>query len=225
MALIGLASLCYLDDDYPSLDEFGRGRCHMATQAMSTKAYLEKRRQETRRKRGLAAGLVLVGALLVGAAFWLSSAGRASAVTSFDYRPEDVARAEPFQAIHDMEQGPPIPFLPNDGPQPEIAVNERFYDFGSIGPTEVVTREFVVANLGDAPLTISRAYTTCGCTTADFTSSVIPPGEVVLVTLRFDAGFHDTAGQTVRRGIIIENNDPDRSSAEIWVQAAVRTNS
>ena len=197
----------------------------MATQVLSTKAHLERRRKEARRKRGLAAGLLLLGGLLVGSALWLGSAGRASAVTDFDYGPGDVAREQPFQAVHDMEQGPPIPFLPNDGPQPEIAVNERFYDFGSIGPTEVVTREFVVANLGDAPLTISRAYTTCGCTTADFTSSVIPPGEVVLVTLRFDAGFHDTAGQTVRRGIIIENNDPDRPSAEIWVEAAVRTNS
>jgi hypothetical protein len=197
----------------------------MATQALSTKAHLEKRRKEARRKRGFAAGLVLVGGLLVGLALWLSSAGRASAVTAFDYGPEDVAREQPFQAVHDMEQGPPVPFLPKDGPQPEIAVNERFYDFGSIGPTDVVTREFVVANLGDAPLTISRAYTTCGCTTADFTASVIPPGKVALVSLRFDAGFHDTAGQTVRRGIIIENNDPERPSAEIWIEAAVRTNS
>jgi len=197
----------------------------MATQALSTKAHLEKRRKEARRKRGLAGALVLLGGLLVGTAFWLRSAGPESAVTAFDYDPGDVAREQPFQAVHEMEQGPPISFLPNDGPQPEIAVNERFYDFGSIGPTDVVTREFVVANLGEAPLTISRAYTTCGCTTADFTSSVIPPGKVVLVSLRFDAGFHDTAGQTVRRGIIIENNDPDRPSAEIWIQAAVRPNS
>lgn len=197
----------------------------MATQVLSTKAHLEKRRKEARRKRGLAGALVLLGGLLVGAALWQSSAGRASAVTAFDYGPGDVAREQPFQAVHEMEQGPPISFLPNDGPQPEIAVNERFYDFGSIGPTDVVTREFVVANLGDAPLTISRAYTTCGCTTADFTASVIPPGKVVLVSLRFDAGFHDTAGQTVRRGIIIENNDPERPSAEIWIEAAVRTNS
>lgn len=197
----------------------------MTTQVLSMKAHLEKRRKESRRKRGLAVALVLLGGLLVGAALWLSSAGRASAVTAFDYGPGDVAREQPFQAVHEMEQGPPISFLPNDGPQPEIAVNERFYDFGSIGPTDVVTREFVVANLGEAPLTISRAYTTCGCTTADFTSSVIPPGMVALITLRFDAGFHDTAGQSVRRGIIIENNDPDRPSAEIWIQASVRTNS
>ncbi len=197
----------------------------MATQTLTTKAHIEKRRKEAKRRRGMAVGVVVLGGLLVAAALWLGSTGRSSAAASFDYGPEDVAREQPFTAVHDMEQGPPIPFLPNDGPQPEIAVNERFYDFGSIGPTEVVTREFVVANLGEAPLTISRAYTTCGCTTADFTSSVIPPGKVVLVTLRFDAGFHDTAGQSVRRGIIIENNDPDRPSAEIWVQASVRTNS
>jgi hypothetical protein len=45
---------------------------------------------------------------------------------------------------------------------------------------------------------------------------------VASVTLTFDAGYHDTAGQTVRRGLIIENNDPRQSQAEIWVQAAVR---
>jgi hypothetical protein len=41
------------------------------------------------------------------------------------------------------------------------------------------------------------------------------------VKVIFDAGFHDAAGQTVRRGVIMENNDPDQSQEEIWVQAAV----
>jgi hypothetical protein len=77
-------------------------------------------------------------------------------------------------------------------------------------------------NLGDAPLTISRAYTTCGCTTAEFTSTVIPPGKVVIMTLYLDAGFHDVTGQTVRRGVIIENNDPNNSQVEIWTTATVR---
>jgi hypothetical protein len=85
----------------------------------------------------------------------------------------------------------------------------------------VVERTFIVRNEGEALLTISRAYTTCGCTTAEFSASVIPPGKVATVKVIFDAGFHDTAGQTVRRGVIIENNDPNQSQAEIWVQAAV----
>ncbi|NLF66213.1 MAG: DUF1573 domain-containing protein [Chloroflexi bacterium] len=70
-------------------------------------------------------------------------------------------------------------------------------------------------------MTISRAYTTCGCTTAEFSASVIPPGKAATVKVIFDAGFHDAAGQTVRRGVIMENNDPDQSQEEIWVQAAV----
>ena len=70
-------------------------------------------------------------------------------------------------------------------------------------------------------MTISRAYTTCACTTAEISSEVIPPGKAVSVDLVFDAGFHDAAGQTVRRGIILENNDPDQPQAEFWVQADV----
>jgi hypothetical protein len=42
------------------------------------------------------------------------------------------------------------------------------------------------------------------------------------MTLTFDAGFHDVSGQTVRRGVIIENNDPNSPTAEIWTQARVR---
>ena len=38
---------------------------------------------------------------------------------------------------------------------------------------------------------------------------VIPPGKISLMTLTLDAGFHDVAGKTVRRGITIENNDPN----------------
>jgi hypothetical protein len=121
-----------------------------------------------------------------------------------------------------MTGGPSIPFLPQSDPQPKIVINEAFYNFGSLGLTDVVTRDFVIANVGEAPLTISRAYTTCGCTTADFTATVIQPGQVSIMTLVFDAGFHDVGGQTVRRGVIIENNDPKNSNAEIWIQASIR---
>jgi hypothetical protein len=114
-----------------------------------------------------------------------------------------------------------IPFLPQDGPQPKIAVSEDFFNFGSVGLKDMVTHDFALFNRGNAPLTISRAYTTCGCTTADFTATVIPPGKVAIMTLTLDAGFHEVGGQTVRRGVVIENNDPNNPTMEIWTQAAV----
>lgn len=197
----------------------------MGAGVANTRSRIEKRKRARRRSRMTAGFFTLAGLGLIGSAVWLLLGNRAGAAVAIEYGPEDIAYDQPLHAVHEMEPGRPIPFLPSGAPQPKIAVNEKFYDFGSIGATEVVTREFVVANLGEAPLTISRAYTTCGCTMADFTASVIPPGMVSVVTLTLDAGFHDVRGQTVRRGIIIENNDPELPSAEIWVEASVRTGS
>ncbi len=195
----------------------------MKTRTLSGKKIRARRERRARRKRLAAIMVALAGVILLIAAGWGWWSGRQTAAAAMDYGPADVSYDQPYHAVHEMGAGPPIPFLPQDGPQPEIGIGDDFYNFGSIGPTEVVTRDFVIANMGDAPLTISRAYTTCGCTTADFTSSVIPPGKVSIVTVTLDAGVHDVRGQTVRRGVIIENNDPSRSNVEIWVQASVRT--
>ena len=179
-----------------------------------------KRRKEVRKKKFGIGGLFIVGFVLVALAGWTWWNGQQG--VEIDYDPEEIAYDLPLHAVHEMGDGPTILFLPKDGPQPQIVINERFYDFGNIGATDIVTREFIIANTGEAPLTISRAYTTCGCTTADFTSAIIPPGKVSIMTIVLDAGFHDVTGQTVRRGVIIENNDPKRSSTEIWIQASVR---
>lgn len=194
----------------------------MGTKAIARKERRQMRQRQAKIRRIAASGLIAGGVLLLIAVGWILWDSRRAAQASFDYQPEDISYDQPLHAVHEMGEGPPIPFLSKGEPQPKIAINEQYYDFGSLGPTEVVTREFVVANTGEAPLTISRAYTTCGCTTADFTASVIPPGKVSIMTLVFDAGFHDTSGQTIRRGVIIENNDPKIPNAEIWIQASVR---
>lgn len=146
--------------------------------------------------------------------------------TLLKYSPQEVAYDRPVRTghLHDISKEKPIPFLPKTQLQPRINVPESFYDFGSVGATEVVQRTFLIRNNGKGTLTISRAFTTCGCTTADFSSTVIPPGKVALVNVTFDAGFHDTRGHTVKRGVIIENNDRNQSKVEIWVQASVRKN-
>ncbi len=170
---------------------------------------------------------ILIGAaavLLVIALFMFLGDRSTPAGAATNVLPEDVAGDKPILAVHEMGEGPPIPFLPENQPQPQITIPQASYNFGSIGPTDVVEEMFVIRNEGEGPLTISRAYTTCGCTTAEISASVIPPGKVATVKLVFDAGFHDTAGQTVRRGLIIENNDAGRPQAEIWVQATVRNN-
>jgi hypothetical protein len=183
----------------------------------------ERARQQRRRQKLIPLIILIAGLALLGASLYWMTGGR-PAQAARDYQAENVVYEQPLFAVHEMEASnlASIPFLPKDGPQPKIALSETFYSFGSIGLNDVVIREFVIANQGEAPLTISRAFTTCGCTTAEFTASVIPPGKISIMKLTFDAGFHDAGGQTVRRGVIIESNDPRSPQTEIWVQAAVR---
>ena len=181
-----------------------------------------KRQEQLQQRKNLFSIIAgVLGLLLLAAGGYLYLQQEQAAEAATQYTAADVANEQPFVAQHEMGEGPPIPFLPSGSAQPNIVVPETSYDFGRIGPKDIVERTFIVRNDGEAPLTISRAYTTCGCTTAEFSASVIPPGKVATVNVVFDAGYHDAAGQTVRRGIIIENNDPNQSQSEIWVQAAV----
>lgn len=182
---------------------------------------IEHRRRRQQRRSIISLVIGALGILALGMVAFLYIGQKQPVDASAGYTADDVASEAPFIAEHEMGAGPPIPFLAAGSPQPDIVVPETRYDFGRVGPRDVVERTFVVLNDGDAPLTISRAYTTCGCTTAEFSASVIPPGKVATVNVIFDAGFHDTVGQTVRRGVIIESNDPNQSQSEIWVQAAV----
>jgi hypothetical protein len=158
-----------------------------------------------------------VGAIVLGAS---SSAGNRAPA---DYDPQDVVYDQPMHGIHEM--GPstvPINYLPQDDPQPQIVVPQTFQNLGRVSASSEPQYTFVVGNEGEAPLTISRIYTTCGCTVADLTSSVIPPGKVALLTVTVDADFHPEAINTsVRRGVIIESNDPRRKASEVWVEAYI----
>ncbi len=168
---------------------------------------------------GTTSGLIL--ALIVYVA-WLWNASN----STIQFTPADVIYGVKIHAVHDMETDPNSrktgSFTADPKLSPEVRLSEQFYDFGEVNASQVLTRTFVIANDGQSPLIILHAYTTCGCTTADFTSAEIPPGKVALVTLQFDSGYHDMRGTTVRRGVMIETNDPDHPTQEIWIQASVR---
>ena len=173
-------------------------------------------RSRTKKRAWLLPGIVAL-LVLSGAAFMLPAGPEAE----LQYTRDEVVYGEPIHAVHEMKPGPRIPFLPRIQPQPSIEIPTSSYDLGHVGAKAVVERKFIIRNTGEAPLTISRAYTTCGCTTAHLTARVIPPGRAALVTLIFDAGFHDARGKRVERGLIIESNDRRNSKSELWVRAAV----
>ena len=188
------------------------------SQELHSQAAQEPAEKRKQRKKITSIVFMLIGiGLIISGIIFLPNS------KSGQVKPEDIVYDSPMHAIHEMNGASlsSIPFIPKDQPQPKIFVSEATYDFGTVGAIAVVSHEFVIQNIGEGTLTISRAYTTCGCTTADFTSTIIPPGKAAIMTLTFDAGYHDARGQTVTRGIFIENNDPNLPQLEIWTQAVV----
>ena len=166
------------------------------------------------------AGIVVLAFIYIGI-LGLSRAGQ-----KLQYTPADVVYGKKIHAVHGMDidrSSQVLETIPaNLSEKPAIRVSESFFDFGEVNSDIVLRRTFVIANTGQSALIIQRAYTTCGCTMADFTATEIPPGKVVLMILQFDPGFHEMRGTTVRRGVLIETNDPNHPIQEIWVQASVR---
>ena len=96
---------------------------------------------------------------------------------------------------------------------------ERFYDFGALSEAEEASHSFVLANRGNAPLLITNAYTTCFCARAEIGAGVIPPGKAALITVYINPALAGGGGAAIRRGIILETNDPLQPLIELWVQA------
>lgn len=88
---------------------------------------------------------------------------------------------------------------------PRIAVDSATYTYPDVVSGIAVTHTFVLSNLGDQELVISRVESSCHCTTAQLASSRIAPGASVQLPVVFDTyGF---AGQ-ISRQIEITSNDP-----------------
>lgn len=165
-------------------------------------------------------GMLVIGFILVG---FIVLRPHPSA---FGYSSSDIVYGEKVIALHTMSSinaPDPVDQIITDATRsPSIQLSENFYDFGSVSSDQILTRSFLVANSGSSTLIIQQAFTTCGCTVAEVSAKEIPPGKAGLLTIQFDPSFHNMAGTTVRRGVIVYTNDPSHPTQEIWIQASVR---
>ena len=70
---------------------------------------------------------------------------------------------------------------------PKMTYEEEVYDFGTITAGETVEHEFTFKNTGDAPLVISNARASCGCTVPSYTDEAIQPGESGNMLVKFNS--------------------------------------
>lgn len=79
------------------------------------------------------------------------------------------------------------PEVKPDGPLPSIAFTQELHDFGDINEGDVVEHTFTFKNTGDAPLIISNARASCGCTVPQWPKEPIAVGEEGEIKVRFNS--------------------------------------
>ncbi len=156
---------------------------------------------------------------------WLENVTDARSLTANELLPL-AEPVNPIEGWHDMGNMPDPNqtgrVVPPDQPQPDIDLPAAEYDFGVIPPGPGnVSQIFYIQNRGTEPLEISNVVTSCGCTRALLSSSLIPPGTRADLTAIFDPDYHDTVGP-VKRVIWLETNDPDQPVVEVSFTAIVR---
>ncbi|MCC6457960.1 MAG: DUF1573 domain-containing protein [Caldilineaceae bacterium] len=135
------------------------------------------------------------------------------------------APVNPVVGGHDMNNMPDSSQIhphtvPAGEPQPNVDLPLLQWDWGTIPAIPAVAQTFPIQNAGDEPLIITSVVSSCGCTTASLSSSVIPPGQRADLKVVFDPNFHETVGP-VTRLIWLQTNDPDQPLIEIRLDANV----
>ena len=101
----------------------------------------------------------------------------------------------------------PIVCMAQAGARPRLVLDSDRHDFGAVTQGAVATHRFRVENAGDAPLTLVRLDSTCGCTTAVLGRLRLEPGERTELEVRFSsAGLQGPVDKFVR----LVTDDPAR---------------
>ena len=81
---------------------------------------------------------------------------------------------------------------------PEITFEESEYDFGNIAKGTHVEHVFKFTNTGKAPLVITNASSSCGCTIPSYPQNTsIAPGETGEMTVKFNGSGQGQVTKTV----------------------------
>jgi hypothetical protein len=112
------------------------------------------------------------------------------------------------------------------GPAPQVDVPETQFAFGTVGVGAKGSHEFVIRNVGSAPLELTKGASSCTCTVGDFEESeggskdakVMQPGESTKLNVQW-RGKGD--GGPFRQQASVLTNDPSRPQIAFVVEGTV----
>lgn len=106
--------------------------------------------------------------------------------------------------------------MASSGKYPVMTFDESEWDFGRVAQGTNVEHLFKFTNTGEAPLILSDAQGSCGCTVPEFTKDPIAPGERGEMLVKFNG-----SGQNQRNISINITANTQRGTERVTVKAFV----
>ena len=92
---------------------------------------------------------------------------------------------------------------------PVMTFRDTLYEFGTVQEGDILTKEFTFTNTGTAPLLITEANSTCGCTIPEWPREAIAPDSSGVITVKFNT-LHRTGAQ-LKEVTIFANTFPNQA--------------
>lgn len=117
----------------------------------------------------------------------------------------DDSTKEDFMKYIYRKANRPVPAVK---PVAKIYWKDVEHDFGVVRRGKVVTYTFDFTNIGKIPYEIEEIEGSCGCTVADYTKGVIPPGGKGKVVVTFNSAGKE--GDNTELVTVVGNSHPER---------------
>jgi hypothetical protein len=105
-----------------------------------------------------------------------------------------------------------------EGKLPRVQVDEPNFNFGQMERGREKSHEFVIRNVGDAPLKLTVGPTSCKCTLSEVKAGAIAPGESTNVKLEWSAKSDQGP---FRQTATIHTNDPRQPDVELQIDGEI----
>ena len=103
----------------------------------------------------------------------------------------------------------------------KIEFDQEVIDYGQVEYASNGEREFVIKNIGDAPLVITRVKGSCGCTVPTKPSEPILPGETGVMKVKYDT---KRANQPFSKSITVTSNAVNFPTKIVKIKGKVLAN-
>ncbi len=98
-----------------------------------------------------------------------------------------------------------------------ISVNKEVHDYGEIKQGGDPYCEFTVKNTGNAPLIISNAVGSCGCTVPEWSREPVMPGKTTIIKVKYDTNRPGP----INKSVTITSNASNEPSMMIKIKGNV----